>query len=186
MKTAFIDPSSTDPFFARVVTCQHWGPQHILQAEKASKLAHLGDLAVEIAGNMPKPLFMISGPMTTGGMGEYAKNIILFQHTIDEAVRAGVNVFNQTMLDEHLQRLVRAWYIQNPTEEYCDEVLTDVYELLMQSGHVRGVYFLPDWQTSRGARWEREAGERMGLEQHDYPSDWYTKAVARTNQFFAK
>lgn len=186
MKTALIDPSSTDPFFVRVVTCPHWGEVHISKAAEASELAHLGILAVEIAEMMPKPLFMISGPMTTGGMGEYAKNMILFQHAIDEAVRAGVHVFNQTMLDEHLQRLVRAWYIQNPTAEYCDGVLTDVYETLMQSGHLMGVYFLPDWQTSRGARWEREAGERLGLQQQDYPHEWYTKAVARTNEFFAK
>lgn len=183
--SSFAYPNS-EPFFARVVTCPHWKKHHIEKAKEASDFKMLGELVCEIAEKMPKPLFMISGPMTTGGMGSYSKNILLFQHAIDEAIKAGVYVFNQTMLEEHLQRLVREWLICNPDSEYCNHVLTDVYEALFASGHINGVYFMPDWHTSRGARFEREMVERLDILVQEYPSEWYEKAKTRTQLFFGE
>lgn len=184
MQTSSFSYENLEPFFARVVVCPHWEDIHIERARTADDFKLLGDLVCEVAGKMPKPLFMISGPMTTGGMGSYSKNILLFQHAIDEALKEGVHVFNQTMLEEHLQRLVRNWLTCNPDAEYCNHVLTDVYEALLASGHVEGLYFMPDWHTSRGAKWEREAGERLKLTLHEYPNEWYAKAVKRTEEFF--
>ncbi len=184
MNTSSFSYANSEPFFARVVSCPHWEDHHIERAKSANDFKLLGELVCEVAEKMPKPLFMVSGPMTTGGMGSYSKNILLFQHAIDEAIKAGVTVFNQTMLEEHLQRLVREWLTCNPESEYCNHVLTDVYEALLASGHIHGVYFMPDWHTSRGARWEREASERLNVAVHDYPSEWYEKATSRTKLFF--
>lgn len=184
MNTSSPTHPNSEPFFARVITCPHWEDQHIQRAKSAEDFALLGQLICEVAEKMPKPLFMISGPMTTGGLGSYSKNILLFQHAIDEASKEGVHVFNQTMLEEHLQRLVRNWRLDNPDSEYCNHVLTDVYETLLASGYIQGVYFIPGWDTSRGARWEREAAERFNIAIHDYPDDWYERAKERTKVFF--
>ena len=186
MKTTSFSNDSLDPFFARVVTCPHWQEVHVQRAKNANGFNELGELVCEVAALMPKPLFMISGPMTTGGMGSYSKNILLFQHTIDEALLSGVSVFNQTMLEEHLQRLVRVWLAENTHLDYCDHVLTDVYKALLDSGHINGLYLLPDWHTSRGAKWEREVGEKLNLNLHEYPQEWYDRAVKRTEDFFGK
>lgn len=186
MNTSSPIHSNSEPFFARVVTCPHWEDHHIEKAKSANDFAFLGELICDVAQKMPKPLFMLSGPMTTGGMGSYSKNILLFQHAIDEASKEGVSVFNQTMLEEHLQRLVRNWLTRNPDAQYCNHVLTDVYEILLTSGHIQGLYFIPGWETSRGAKWEREAAERLNLAIHDYPLSWYERAVERTKVFFGE
>ena len=177
---------NSEPFFARVVTCPHWEEVHIERAKTANDFKLLGDLVCEVAAKMPKPLFMVSGPMTTGGLGSYSKNILLFQHAIDEAAQAGIHVFNQTMLEEHLQRLVREWYTCNPDSKYCSHVLTDVYETLLASGHLQGLYFMPDWNTSYGASWEREAAQRLNVAVQEYPTEWYEKAKTRTQVFFGE
>lgn len=177
---------NSEPLFARVVHCPHWEDHHIERAKTTTDFKLIGELVCEIAEKMPKPLFMISGPMTTGGMGHYSKNIVLFQHAIEEALNNGVSVFNQTMLEEHLQRLVREWLRCNPDSGYCNHVLSDVYDVLLASTHIHGVYFLPDWHTSRGARWERETAEKNSLAIHEYPEEWYTKAKERTKVFFGE
>lgn len=186
MQTSSFTYGNFEPLFVRITTCPHWEDHHIQRAKTAEDFTLLGELVCEVAEKMPKPLFMISGPMTTGGMGHYSKNILLFQHAIEEAREAGIHVFNQTMLEEHLQRLLRNWFASNPDSKYCTYVLTDVYETLLSSGHIQGLYFMPDWETSYGARFEREAAERLNLALHDYPIDWYEKAKERTKKFFGE
>lgn len=177
---------NSEPLFARVVHCPHWEEHHIEKAKTTREFKRIGELVCEVAEKMPKPLFMISGPMTTGGLGHYSKNIVLFQHAIEEALKEGVYVFNQTMLEEHLQRLVREWLACNPDSGYCNHVLTDIYDVLLASGHLQGVYFLPGWETSRGARWERETAEKHSLAIYDYPEEWYLRARQKTQLFFGE
>lgn len=186
MQTSQFSFENSEPLFARVVSCPHWEDHHIEKARTTTDFKLIGELVCEIAEKMPKPLFMISGPMTTGGMGHYSKNIVLFQHAIEEATSNGLSVFNQTMLEEHLQRLVREWLTCNPESKYCQHVLSDVYDTLLASTHIQGVYFLPDWQTSYGARWERDAAERHTLTIHEYPEAWYQKAKEKTQLFFGE
>lgn len=177
---------NVEPLFARVVHCSHWQEHHIQKVSSATSFSDVGALVCEIAAFMPKPLLFISGPMTTGGLGHYSKNIILFQYAIETAREHGLSVFNQTMLEEHLQRLVRAWLKENPQESYCHNVLSEVYEVLMKSGHIHEIHLLPDWHTSRGARFERELAEEIRLPAREFPEHMYAIAKDKAERFFAR
>ncbi len=51
-----------------------------------------------------------------------------------------------------------------PTGEYATMLLTDFYQPLFETGLIKILYFLPDWQSSVGARWEHDQALKLGIE----------------------
>lgn len=70
-----------------------------------------------------------------------------------------MHVFDQMPFEIPMQK-VKELYVGRT---YITEILTDFYLPLFKSGKIEGVYFLPDWQSSRGSVWEHEHALKFGI-----------------------
>lgn len=110
----------------------------------------------------------ICGPMSTGGKGTLAANMTHFKRAVAHARLKGVLVFDQTPFEDPIIRLSAS----APREGYCHDILHIFYRSLFESRLITTLSFLPDWQSSVGAKWEYEEALRLGIEIEDYPCQW--------------
>jgi hypothetical protein len=52
------------------------------------------------------------------------------------------------------------------------DILEIFYKGLFDSGYIDEVYFLPDWQSSIGASWERKTIADFGIKIGEYPTEF--------------
>jgi hypothetical protein len=50
------------------------------------------------------------------------------------------------------------------TEKVVNDILNDFYLPIFKSGVISAFYFMPNWQTSFGAKWEHEEAKKLGIE----------------------
>ncbi|MDB4992563.1 MAG: hypothetical protein JWL75_808 [Parcubacteria group bacterium] len=149
----------------------YWEPKDYSDLEKAQSFSDLLPTALRILKRMPQPVAMVSGPITTGGRGSIEENLHLLSAAVQQAHEKGIHMFDQNPFEDKLQE-AKAKIVY---EGYCQPVLDEFYKPIFESGLVASMYFLPDWQTSTGARWERTECERLGIEIVDYPQEWLTE-----------
>jgi hypothetical protein len=113
-------------------------------------------------------IVMICGPMTTGGCEDFEQNMRRFRLAIEVAIRNGLVVFDQILFQEALIR-VCGWKDGDP---YPEELLTEFYGKIFASGYISRLSFLPDWHTSRGAKWERKIAQMLRIPTEEYPTEW--------------
>jgi len=117
-------------------------------------------------------IVQICGPMSTGGCGDFKKNMERFNRSIEVAQVHGVAVFNQVLFQDVVIKLCN-WKEGSP---YPMELLEVFYGRVLSSGHITKGLFLPDWESSVGARWERNLLSGLGIAIEDYPSSWLDEA----------
>lgn len=105
----------------------------------------------------------VCGPITTGGRGSADQNVRALNLAIEHLIRAGENVFTQLPYEPTLWTLKDQYEMVNGRKHYCMDMLVKFYLPLFQSGLIIRAYFLPGWETSTGAKWEREQFERLGI-----------------------
>jgi hypothetical protein len=113
-------------------------------------------------------IVQICGPMSTGGCGDFQRNMARFNAAIEVALRHGVAVFNQVLFQKEVIRICN-WKVGSP---YPMELLETFYGRIFLSGFLTKGLFLPDWDTSFGSRWERKLLASLGLATDDYPAAW--------------
>ncbi|MEK7185543.1 MAG: hypothetical protein AAB726_02905 [Patescibacteria group bacterium] len=160
-----------------VEACPFWTPESVAQVRSATSFKEVADVALGILRVMPQPIFQVCGPMSTGGLGCREKNLAVFFECVEELRNRGFSVFDQIPLQLGFDRLVEEWKKTN--EGYCVPILTAVYWRIFRSGFVKTAFFLPDWRTSWGTKWERRVVVRCGLDVCEFPPDWYESAVDR-------
>ena len=149
----------------------YWQPEDYAELEKAQTFSDLVPIALRIIKRMPPPVAMISGPVTTGGRGSIEENLHVLSAAVNQVYEKGISLFDQNPFEAKIQEAkTRIVY-----EGYCQPVLDEFYKPIFESGLVARMYFLPDWQSSTGARWERAECERLGMEIVDYPQEWLTE-----------
>lgn len=114
-------------------------------------------------------IIQICGPMSTGGRGSLVANMAFFKKALAVAVQNGACVFDQTPFEGAIVRLGNV--TDNP-KEYCMDILHVFYRGVFMSGLLNELMFLPDWETSVGARWEYSEGSLLRLKLSDYPDEW--------------
>jgi hypothetical protein len=145
-----------------------WKEEDYGELEKAKTFSDLVPIALRVIRRMPAPVAMISGPISTGGRGSIEANLHLLSAAVDFAHTKDVSVFDQNPFEDKLQVLKE----MTPHEGYCETLLVDFYLPIFESGLISAMYFLPDWQTSTGATWEREQCKRLSIEIKEYPEEW--------------
>ena len=126
---------------------------------KAETFEALCTIALEIVARMPPRVGIVCGPITTGGAGNLEMNLAQFTKAIVRLSCCGANVFTQLPYESAMQRIK-----QNPTYfKGGNQLLEAIFRPLFSSPQVHTLYFLPDWESSRGARWEHEEAIRIGL-----------------------
>lgn len=140
--------------------------------EGAETFEDLAEIAIDRLKEMSllgKPIVQICGPISTGGLGSLEKNIARFEKAIKIANDRGLQVFDQIPFEGSMKRLSAKY---PKTDGYCLPILDIFYKKVFESGYVKTTLFLPDWQSSKGATWERKLVSGLGIEVRDYPLEW--------------
>ncbi|MDB4992030.1 MAG: hypothetical protein JWL75_275 [Parcubacteria group bacterium] len=116
-----------------------------------------------------KRTVQVCGPMSTGGLGSLALNMERFERAVSRAQFQGeVLVFNQMPFQTAIIRISNF----KEGDPYDMGILEIFYRLIFESGLLHGVLFLDDWESSVGARWERETAAKLNMIIEDYPREW--------------
>ncbi|PIR88239.1 MAG: hypothetical protein COU10_00220 [Candidatus Harrisonbacteria bacterium CG10_big_fil_rev_8_21_14_0_10_45_28] len=139
---------------------QYWTEKETAVLDQAEEYKDLLAGAMPVINRMPTPIAQVCGPLTSGGSGSMEENMAVMQSAIDKLRSDGKNIFNQLPFEKPMQRL------RNKLEpgKYSTRLLADFYLPIFNSGKITTLYFLSNWETSTGTRWEREQGEKLGLE----------------------
>ncbi len=136
------------------------------ECEKAESFVELSLIAIAELRKFKDGAEIVCGPVTTGGRGNVEENLTIFSRTIMTLQQQGRYVFNQMPYEKKIFFLTRRWQEENPevAHEYHAPVLEGFYAPLFRTGLIRQGLFLPGWESSKGARWERQQFVQLGIE----------------------
>jgi len=138
----------------------YWEKEDFEKLETAPTYADLFLIAKDVLERMPQPVGQVCGPISTGGAGSVEKNLKRFDDTIADLQQQGMEIFNQVPFEIPIQRFNSL----RGSNTYDDRLLNDFYLPIFESRLVQKLYFLSDWESSVGAKWEHEQALRLGLE----------------------
>ena len=140
-------------------TKKYWTEQDFKDLEKCGNPTELLAIAMRVIGRMPKEnLGQVCGPITSGGKGNFVDNMALFNETIKRLHSDGHNVFDQMPFEDPMQSL------KTKPDGKSENILIDFYQPIFKSGYIKKLYFMPDWESSKGARWEHDLANELGIE----------------------
>ena len=159
-------------------TLEHWTEQdHRLAAscKNVGDLAHLG-IALLRELSSKGAIAQLCGPMSTGGLGSRSANLSVFSQCIHISREQGLLVFNQLPFQGALHQLTADF----SPEEKATTILECFWRPVFEAQIVSAAYFLPTWDTSRGAIWERKLVQVLPrIQLKDFPEKWYLEALRR-------
>lgn len=139
---------------------QYWTHDDEAALPAARSFTELAVVALRVVARMPKPIAQVCGPISTGGLGNIAKNFGVFDATIGHLIQQGITVFDQIPFEEHIFRIIEnRWGTRQN-----NQLLEEFYLPIFSSGHVARLYFIHGWDTSTGAVWEHQQAQQRGLE----------------------
>ena len=145
--------------------------KEVLQAIKECKdYEDMRAIAMGMLHKIPKPIAQVCGPISTGGKGSIQANIAALEYAMAKLINQGINIFDQAPFEEPMQRIKAE--SGKSVRESNQELLDKFYLLLFQSGLITTFYFLPGWESSFGASWERRQAKELGIEIIDLPEDF--------------
>ena len=139
---------------------KYWTERHYKAVEKAGGFPELLLLAYDIIDSIPKPVSMLSGPISSGGSGSLTKNLETFAQTISTLEKQGEHIFNQLPFEDKFIELSK-----HSKLTYFTPILEDFFLPILKSGKIKKIWFMSGWETSTGAKWEYEQTQKLGIEQ---------------------
>lgn len=140
----------------------YWTVAEVQAVEQAQTFEELLEIAHLVASRMPQPLSIVCGPITSGGRGSIEANLREFTRAIEALRLDGWHVFDQMPFEDAIFRIKASAYYRGGYH-----LLHAFYQPLFESCLIQTMHFIPGWQTSGGARWERDEAKRLGLEIRD-------------------
>jgi hypothetical protein len=145
-------------------------------------LAELGELSHRVMNQLPRPIALVSGPISTGGIlkpgmkgeSDIRANLDLFNKVVQTLLLGGVSLFNQMPLEDIFVPINTQWKAVNPPGSYCMPILEEFYRDVFAFPGMRGIILIPDWQSSFGAKWEVKEANSKGKHIIDLPKGWET------------
>jgi hypothetical protein len=101
---------------------------------------------------------MVTGPISTGGLGTREKNLEKFKQTIFDLYTDGHSLFDQTVFNGKFSRFVEH------IDGYPMPILEEFYLPIFKSGKIKKFYFIKGWESSFGASWEHDRAQELGIE----------------------
>ena len=140
-------------------TKEYWQEEDWKDLEESKSLKDMRVIAKRILNRMPKPIVQVCGPIDgSGGLGSLEKNLEAFNMSIIELQKRGLNVFDQMPFEVPMQKLKKKVF----NEVFVKDILDNFYIPIFESGIVSAFYFMPNWETSNGAKWEHEKAKSLG------------------------
>lgn len=138
---------------------RYWTSQHDEQVDRAQSLSEMSELALMVIDKIDGEIGMVTGPISTGGLGSREANIEHFRYTIQKLYDEGHVLFDQTVFDGKLGK-----FVAHITDTYPMPILEDFYLPLFKSGKIKRFYFIKGWESSFGATWEHDRAQELGIE----------------------
>jgi hypothetical protein len=140
-------------------TKKYWEAKDWEDLEKVQSFKDLYVIAERVIGRMPRPIIQVCGPIATGGLGSIEANLNAFNETIMKLQAEGFTIFDQMPYEEPMQKLKTSY----PEAEHLKYILDDFYWPIFNLGLISAFYFMPNWQTSKGATKEHEKAKQLGV-----------------------
>ena len=126
--------------------------------QKAVSYKELFEIAMTIISATYQPLGMVSGPISTGGLGSIPLNIAAMERHIMQLQETGQYIFDQTPFEDAMQR------IKGTSKGYAQDLLDEFYLPIFESGYIKKLFLMKGWQDSTGAKWEHVQAQRLGIQ----------------------
>lgn len=140
-------------------TSKYWTEEDLQAVKDAQNFKELYSIAEKILKRMPAPIVQVCGPIGTGGLGSVEANLAAFDQQIRNLQEKGLHVFDQMPFEWPMQAIK----FKLSPDTYPESILSDFYEPIFNSGYVKEFYFMPTWQSSKGATWEHEKATQLGI-----------------------
>lgn len=150
-----------------------WTEESLERLRTTKQYRDIADIVVPLALSLPQKPIQLCGPISTGGLGDKAKNLEVFAHSIRVLrYEEKAPVFNQMPFEECISRIWKKRSIQL-NGVYDMAILEDLYVPLFQSGAIREIRLLPGWEESTGTRREVEVCKQLGLPIQELLHTWH-------------
>lgn len=146
----------------------------------ATSFAELSMIAIRELTLFTGGAEIVCGPISTGGRG-LDNNILVFGRSITRLLEQGKEVFSQVPYEEKIFELRRKWQEVSPENngKYCLPILEEFYRPLFATHRIRVAWFIPGWESSQGAQWERNELTRLGASVCDLDERWVDEMLAQ-------
>ncbi len=141
-----------------MANAKYWTDKNYEDLKKAKNFPDCLKVAYDVIDSIGGQVGIVSGPISTGGQGSVEKNLAEFSKYIETMEKRGEIVFNQLPFENKFAELARN------SEGYFMPILEDFFLPLFQSGKISKIWFMPNWQTSTGAKWEFEIADKLKIE----------------------
>lgn len=141
---------------------KNWSADNLERLQYLNSFPEMRKIAFQVLGELPQPVIQVCGPLTTGGLGSFEANIERLGKGIEILAQQGKIIFDQRPFEDPMHKLITEAHDIG----YPYEVLEEFYKPLFESGYIKELHFLPDWQSSTGSRWEHKQAERLGIAIH--------------------
>lgn len=150
------------------------------ECAKANSFAELVPIAMSELHKYAHGVEVVCGPISTGGRGSIDANIAVFTATIAGLREHGRPVFNPVPYEDRIFFFKKRWYESSPENagKYYMPILEEFYLPLIQTGRIKRGWFIPGWESSFGAQWERQQLTDAGAEIFDITNEWIDHALA--------
>ncbi len=164
---------------------KHWSGIDKVMLGHAGNFQDLARLAMSIIRRIPVDIEMVSGPISTGGVGTIDGNRKVFEAVIEILIlEDGLNVFSQMPFEDKMVEFYKKWHAENPLEKYCMPILHDFYEPVFSSGRVKALHFIDGWESSFGAKWEHGNCSKWGIKRKYLSRELSQRALAQSSTNF--
>ncbi len=155
----------------------------IKECSETDSFAELSRLAVAELRKFPDGAEVVCGPISTGGRGDISINFKVFGATIAKLQKQGRPIFSQVPYEERIFSFRKRWQDSDPSRagQYYMPILDEFYRPLFETKLIRKGWFIPGWESSFGARWERDKLIEVKADIVDLPTEWVDD-ILRTDQ----
>lgn len=158
---------------------RYWTDEDKADLEQAgASLPKMLEVAIRVAGRMPKGRHIVSGPITSGGMGSRTANMEVFGRAIERLIAEGKNVFSQTPFEKNMRKFHEYWAGTPKAKEYCWPIIEEFYGPLFDTGLFSTFHFLHGYESSTGARWEHDQCLKRGFAIDYLPKEFSEQLLA--------
>jgi hypothetical protein len=134
-----------------------------MDTNEKTTLRALAERTVEQLRGMAQPIVRVCGPLTTGGKGyeENAARLVRAEEILEEK---GYTVFRFGDAEES---------IKDKGFSHA-AVMEEFHQPVLESNLISEAFFLPEWEKSKGATWERDfIRDHTSMKINEFPEEWF-------------
>lgn len=156
---------------------KYWTEDFLKDLEFTKSFDDVSFVAKSVIKTIPKPVFGLTAPLTTGGYG-LKNNIKIIENSILMLENFGFNVFNFIPLSIGLIPLIEDWNKDN--EGYCMPIIDITYRKIFESRLLKIIFSIPRKKFSIGAGREGEIFLELGIPVLELPIGWYKEILNKS------